>query len=1015
MAKVLNWMQLQLNEDDLKEVATELETPKKLKVALLKLVKKLLSQHPWMGRNDTVELFQPSRFYEVGEWIALPTKVEGAISAWQIGQVTEVKEGYNPKQGHFQIVRLQVNGQEVALAANIPQASPLPFTMPTDDQVLQELADYFVNTYESTLRQAFLEALEQFSVLIYLSQTDEVALISTPLEDSDADLVAQLFEQSPKVPRSLDEIVAHLRSHERLVSLTDEQAAAAVKELLERNGYVLVGEGEWLSPDGIESVDRDLRRRPPVPVVRDDDEYYERVELPEEGQVLAEEFGEEEEAAEEELSLDEWRERTQTEPLKLPPLTFQNIVEAYFPLNRQLSEFLPPGSLKKVRLRFRAVNESEPMTFWVSRGERDKRGLKADESCKERFRQWLISEGIPAGTTFWIERISDFEYRLYAKRLDPPRKVQEVKLPSIENGELKFELEEVLQHWEGDPFIFKADLRFEDLEALWMEAEQVGLRIATIVRRVFEQLDPKGTGIHWNVVFNATYLVRMCSPRTVLGILYNQPCFEPLGNGRFRLNREVRLQIVRRPPVRRPAIEHFELPTMIWANRSFVVKVRTRYCQQVTLEYSQDGQNWEIVQTLPANPDGQKTNKFRLSLPEPGQWQLKVTAIIADDRTLTEQKQIQVQSLPAVQPITVKPPTAEAAEEVVTVTLPFTLPQILFPIPFASEPLSESLVRRLEQLTRERLLPPLHPTGQIRLMEGEQPRLSLSPTQADELLQQCVAESGHFVTHRLVADFMVNLAQPKPNESIADICCGSGIFLVKAWRFVKKVYGDDSSVELFGADIRSIACNSAILNLEANGFADPQAVREMDSLSENFGEERFDLILGNPPFDLPTVTSFLTLWMALLKEGGRMVVLVPAGILTGSQQEWIRERLINNGTILAIISLPRLGNIYGAAGNVLFWVKQPPEPDHEPLLISVQNLEVELEKILRTLLFEGVKAKILGCLRENPAGLRTYQLAQILGLNPEEIRTHLSELASSQMVRRVPCDEDGYERWFALR
>ena len=82
-----------------------------------------------------------------------------------------------------------------------------------------------------------------------------------------------------------------------------------------------------------------------------------------------------------------------------------------------------------------------------------------------------------------------------------------------------------------------------------------------------------------------------------------------------------------------------------------------------------------------------------------------------------------------------------------------------------------------------------------------------------------------------------------------------------------------------------------------------------------------------------------------------MVVLVPAGILTGSQQRNVREQLVNNGTILAVISLPRLGNIYGAAGNVLFWVKQPPEPDHEPLLISVQNLEVELGEILRTLFF----------------------------------------------------------------
>jgi hypothetical protein len=63
------------------------------------------------------------------------------------------------------------------------------------------------------------------------------------------------------------------------------------------------------------------------------------------------------------------------------------------------------------------------------------------------------------------------------------------------------------------------------------------------VRQVFEKLDPEGQGLHWSEVFNATYLVRMCSPRTVIGILYDQTCFESLGDGRFRLNPEVPLQI----------------------------------------------------------------------------------------------------------------------------------------------------------------------------------------------------------------------------------------------------------------------------------------------------------------------------------------------------------------------------------------------------------------------------------------------------------------------------------------
>lgn len=995
MTVVLNWLDLQLSDEDLKRVAEGLERPIKLRLVLQKLVKALLSQHPWTTRTDTIHLFHPSHRYEVNQSVAMPKFPEGT---WCIAQVIEVKEDQNPKQGKFQIVRLRANGEEKAYAASIPDAQPLPFKI--DPKRLQDLANYFVESYETQLRNAFLQALERFPILIYLLQTDEVSPISfvVPLEDSDLNIVEQLFAQNPREAKRTEEIVAYLRSQGRLTNLSDEQATIAVKELLERNGYVLVSEDEWLSPEGAEVVDRSLQRRSPAPVIRDDNEYYETVVLPPEGRTLAEEFGEgEEEAAEEkQLSLDEWRERARTQPLKLPPLTFQNIMEAYFPLNRQLSEFLPPGDLKRVYLRFHAYSESEPMTFWVSRTERDKRGLKADELDKERFRQWLISQGIPAGTTFWIERISDFEYRLYAKPLDPPRIVGQVKFPSIQNGELKFELEEVQQRWEGDPHIFKAELRFEDLRALHEEASKVGLRIATIVRRVFEQIDPNGQGLYWSEVFNATYLVRMCSPRTVLGVLYEQPCFESLGNGRFRLKPEVPLRIVRRPPIRHPKIEHFELPKTIWANSPFAVKVRTKYCQQVTLEHSQDGHNWQTFQTLSANPDGQKTHNFKLSLPEAGRWQLRIKAVTPNGATLTKQMEIQVQPMPVTQP---KPEEREIVEEFIA-TLPFTLPQTLFPIPFASEPLSESVFQELKKLT-----------NQHRLL------LSLSPREVDELLQQRVAESGQFVTHRLIADFMVNLAQPKPNESIADICCGSGIFLVKALRFVREVYGEDKSVDLFGADVRPIACNAARLNLEANGFSDSHVILEMDSLNAKLQDSAFDVIFGNPPFDLAKVTSFLHRWMKMLKEGGRMVVLVPSGILTGSQQRNIRERLVNEGTILAIVALPKLGGIYGAAGNVLFWLKKTPEPEHEPLLVSIQseqNLEAELREVLEFCFFEDEKRRIMRYLRQNPSGLRTYELARMLGYDLDRLRQYLTELAGAQMVRCVRCDEDGYERWFAL-
>jgi len=475
-----------------------------------------------------VELFDPSRHYVQGQIVALPYREQdGDFDLWKIVIVRAVRDDENPFQGRFQVVEVEFEGERQKRVAGIDGATVPSLQFPAEEK-LEQVAEKIVTQHKADFERQ----------LPFISENCRQAL-------------RELFQHNKLC--STETVTQTLREKGFLCDWSEPTQREVTEWLLKCSGYVLVSENEWLSPDESKAVDRPIRRQPPAPRVRRDNEYYERVSLPLEGQKLAEEIGEEE-LEEEELSLDEWRRRARTEPLKLPPLTFQTIVEAYFPLNRQLSEFLPPGKLKKVRLRLRAINESEPMTFWVSRGGKDKRGLKADASDKEKFREWLVSEGIPAGTTLWIERISDFEYRVYAKPLEPPRNVRQVKFASFENDELRFDLEDVEQRWEGDPLIFKSELRFEDMEALQKEAQRIGLRIATIVRQVFEKLDPERQGLHWSEVFNATYLIRMCSPRTVFGILYKQPCFESLGDGRFRLNPNVPLIIIS-PPEPFPQLE----------------------------------------------------------------------------------------------------------------------------------------------------------------------------------------------------------------------------------------------------------------------------------------------------------------------------------------------------------------------------------------------------------------------------------------------------------------------------
>ena len=98
-----------------------------------------------------------------------------------------------------------------------------------------------------------------------------------------------------------------------------------------------------------------------------------------------------------------------------------------------------------------------------------------------------------------------------------------------------------------------------------------------------------------------------------------------------------------------------------------------------------------------------------------------------------------------------------------------------------------------------------------------------------------------------------------------------------------------------------------------------------DSLSDqNSDKERYTLVLANPPFkgslDAESVSGdllkvcktkktellFLTLFLRILKVGGRCACIVPDGVLFGSSSahKSIRKEIVDNNKLQAVISMP---------------------------------------------------------------------------------------------------------------
>lgn len=306
-------------------------------------------------------------------------------------------------------------------------------------------------------------------------------------------------------------------------------------------------------------------------------------------------------------------------------------------------------------------------------------------------------------------------------------------------------------------------------------------------------------------------------------------------------------------------------------------------------------------------------------------------------------------------------------------------------------------------------------------------------------------ELGQFFTPRTVVDFMVEILDPQESEKMCDPCCGSGGFLIKAFEYVRakieneihltkekikaKYYNDeylnanDKKKEeiddlvndlfaklnaeldinnrksrirelsydcIFGTDANPRMSRTAKMNMIMHGDGHG-GVHHNDGLLNVNGifENRFDIILTNPPFgsrvekslkiteadkytdldrirkyqkrygtaydkaleqvnnninkpllslyktgSMSTLTEvlFIERCLNLLKPGGRMGIVLPEGVLNNSNLQKIRDFVESKAKIVLITSIPQ--DVFIASGatvkpSLLFFKKFTEEESKE--------------------------------------------------------------------------------------
>ena len=227
-------------------------------------------------------------------------------------------------------------------------------------------------------------------------------------------------------------------------------------------------------------------------------------------------------------------------------------------------------------------------------------------------------------------------------------------------------------------------------------------------------------------------------------------------------------------------------------------------------------------------------------------------------------------------------------------------------------------------------------------------------------------DAGQFRTPRHIIDFMVEVIDPKKNESILDPACGTAGFLISAWKHILKQNSGKHALKpmeranlaanIHGYNISPDMVRLSLVNLYLHGFTDPHVV-EYDTLtSEERWNQTADVILANPPFMSPkggikphkrfsvqatrSEVLFVDYMAEHLSPNGRAAIIVPEGIIfqSGTAYKKLREMLVKN-SLIAVVSLPAgVFNPYsGVKTSILFLDKRRAKTCDFVLFVKVDN------------------------------------------------------------------------------
>lgn len=454
---------MEVHVDALAEFIRDIEQP----VKITKLAKRAV--RVWLERSGRQRRYAPGVTYKVGETLLF--KGESAT-------IVRITKGQNPKQGQFQIVTLSLeNGHKKHMAAGVKGAESDDYTDASDDDVNRMLADGGL-----PIRHAVQEVLMQDGRFVWVP--DELAgqwYLSDCLVDVSIDKIAQVAELLGKIkgdsdipiPLSTETLVEELWGVENDGSNAYRVRAFSLEASLQRFQEFehFPGKGWVLASDWHDFTERQELRSPRQPNIvppatvevgdSDDDGIT--------GQSDGAEKTDKARFLEDFIA---WQEnRLLSAQFTLYAKHYYN---AWLPLSRAMRHVFPP---KKSQVTFyhRFGDEEASFPAIVDPDQRRILGGKA------MYNAFCDNAVYPGAKLVVSHRGNLHEYDIRTKPVEAGQEIEVRRLELLADGTLEDVIEREPMRYEVDKYVVVGEVRWEDISALFDQADKIGVGIFTLM------------------------------------------------------------------------------------------------------------------------------------------------------------------------------------------------------------------------------------------------------------------------------------------------------------------------------------------------------------------------------------------------------------------------------------------------------------------------------------------------------------------------------------------------------